>query len=488
MGVFFICGYYANFNVPKQAHIVKYIYLIIIILGFQAGFAQGITLRKGVVIDTLSINDSISETYSIYLPTTFNTQERWPVIFVFDSNGRGNRAAQLFRQAAEEQGYIIAASNNIQEEESLLNNVKIATRLMNTVFNYFPIDNKMVYTSGFAEGARVASVMPTVFPVVQGVLAIGDSWLNVDYINKNAKFSFLGMAGYKDAKYYNVMETARFLEKAKLESEFYPYDGGREWPSAEMLNNAIGYITLNAMAKGYRPKDLVLIESLYNAELETAESLRRGMQFFKAHELLTLMEDKYAIAGKNSLIKEKLKDIGKERLFKNQRREYSNAALKEADLMERYFFFLNEDVISANFENLGWWSQQIKELQDMQASNNIAEAEMAFRLEGLLQDLSKSSFRELQDANAAIDPLIFTAILQTIFEKENPEGYKHIISLSSQDGDYYTALLYLEDLLKTGYKDMESLYEIPGTLDLKMSPEYNSLVKQYLGNSKYYNN
>ncbi|WP_240793804.1 hypothetical protein [Antarcticibacterium arcticum] len=467
---------------------MKYIYLILIFFGLQAGLAQEITLRKGVVIDTLSINDSIAETYSIYLPTTFTTQQRWPVIFVFDPNGRGNRAAQLFRQAAEAQGYIIAASNDIKENETLLNNVKIATRLMNTVFNYFPIDNKMVYTSGFAEGARVASVMPTVFPVVQGVLAIGDSWVNVDYINKNAKFSFLGMAGYKDAKYHTVMETARFLESAKLQSNFYPFDGGKEWPSAEVLNNAIGNLTLNAMAKGFRAKDSVLIESLYTEELETAESLRRGMQFFKAHELLSLMERKYAVHGKSSLIKEKLKDLGKERLYKNQRRDYSNAAAREADLMERYYYFLNEDVISANFENLGWWSQQIKELKDLQASNNIADAEMAFRLEGLLQDLAKSFFRELQEAKAAIDPLIFTAILQTIFEKENPEGYKNIISLSSQDGDYYTALLYLEDLLKTGYKDMDSLYEIPGTLDLKMSPEYNSLIKQYLGNSKYYNN
>ncbi|HSJ11328.1 MAG TPA: hypothetical protein VK916_01510, partial [Gillisia sp.] len=177
-----------------------------------------------------------------------------------------------------------------------------------------------------------------------------------------------------------------------------------------------------------------------------------------------------------------------ERLYKNQYRDYTNAAAKEADLLERYYYFFNEDVSSANFENLGWWSQQIKELQDLQVGNNIAEAEMAHRLEGQLRDLAKNAFLDLQDANAAIDPMVFTAILQTIFDKQDPEGYRNIISLSAQDGDYYTALLYLEDLLKTGYDDMESLYEIPGTLDIKLSPEYNSLVKQYLGSSKYYNN
>ena len=467
---------------------MKKLLLVLVLFSLQAGFSQELTLRKGVVIDSLSINDSIAETYTVYLPTAFAPQKTWPVIFVFDTNGRGGRAAQLFRQAAEEQGYIIAASNNIGEKETLLNNVKIATRLMNTVFNYFPIDNNMIYTAGFAEGARVASVMPTVFPVVKGVLAIGDAWVNVDYINNQAKFHFLGLAGYKDPKFNAIGETVEFLKRAKLQSEFYPYDGGGEWPPAEVLSNAIGTLTLGAMTKGYRPRDLAMVEKLYEAELETAERLRRGMQFYKAGKLLELMDGKYALYGKGAMLKENMKELRKERLYKNQYRDYTSAAAKEADLLERYYYFFNEDVSSANFENLGWWSQQIKELQELQVSNNIAETEMAYRLEGQLRDLAKNAFLDLKEANANIDPMIFTAILQTIFDKQNPEGYRNIISLSAQDGDYYTALLYLEDLLKTGYEDLESLYDIPGTLDLKISPEYNSLVKQYLGSSRYYNN
>jgi len=126
-------------------------------------------------------------------------------------------------------------------------------------------------------------------------------------------------------------------------------------------------------------------------------------------------------------------------------------------------------------------------LKVYQQSENLAEAEMAYRLEGLLQFLAKTTFQELSEANAHIDKLIFTAILQTIFDRENPEGYRSIISLSAGDGDYETALLYLEDLLKTGYKEMDLLYNIPGTLDLKLSPEYNALIKKYLGESRYYN-
>lgn len=61
-----------------------------------------------------------------------------------------------------------------------------------------------------------------------------------------------------------------------------------------------------------------------------------------------------------------------------------------------------------------------------------------------------------------------------------------MISLSAQDQDNETALFYLEQMLKNGYKDLNALYTIEGTLALKMSEKYNKLIKKYLGNSKYF--
>ena len=78
-------------------------------------------------------------------------------------------------------------------------------------------------------------------------------------------------------------------------------------------------------------------------------------------------------------------------------------------------------------------------------------------------------------------------MLRTVIAKNDPEAYFKIISLASLDGDYDTALLYLEDLLKTDYANYEMLYDIEGTLDIQLSEEYNQLIKEYLGKSKYYN-
>ncbi len=465
---------------------MRYLSLIFLFLSFQASIAQEITLKKGVVLDSLVVSDSLAESFAVYLPRDFSLDRTWPVVFLFDNKGRGGRSAQLFREAAEEQGYIVAASNNIVENDSLLNNTKVATRLMYRVFNLFPIDKNGLYTAGIMEGARVASLLPTIFSDIKGVLAIGDIWINDDYIKNKAKFSLVGIAGDKNYKSRNIEETVSLLSKTGLPAEFYRYEGGEEWPYGDIISNALGSFTLQAMVKGIRPRNDSLVEKLYRNELETAEQFRRKMQHFIAMELLENMETKYNFYNKDDELKERQKEIRRSRPFRTQRREYNTAEVMEFELLERYLYFFTEDVYSANFENLGWWGQQIKELEEMQVGNNQPESKMAFRVEGFLQDMAKNTFKDLKAKKAAIDPLIFTAILQTIFDKENPEGYKNIISLSAQDGDYYTALLYLEDLLKTGYDDMEALYDIPGTLDLKLSPEYNELVKKYLGESKFY--
>lgn len=466
----------------------KLLFTFLLSLSFTLVGAQEVTLTKGVVMDTLSISDTIPETYSLYLPSNFTAERPWPVLFVFDDEGRGRNVAQLFRQVAEDQGYVVAASNEILPDTALIANVRIATRLIDRVLNFFPVQKNQIYAAGLNNGARVASVLPAIYPDVDGVLAVGDVWVNSDFIRKNADFSFFGLAAYKDYRSNILEETAGLLSNAKLSATTLQFEGDKDWPGVEIISYAIGKFTLEAMQEGKREADAVLVENLYQADLETADRLRRSMQHYKAHQLLEQMEDKYAAYNKRRDLRSRQKAIRAERVYKNQRRDYNRAATRENELRDRFIYFFNEDVYAANFENLGWWSHQIEELEALQEKGNMAEREMAHRMEGLLTALANNSFEALQEANASIDPLIFTAILQTIFEKENPQGYKNIISLSAQDGDYYTALLYLEDLLKTGFDDMDALYNIPGTLDLKLSPEFNELVKKYLGSSRYYDN
>lgn len=464
---------------------LRYISFFLLLFTFS-GTAQELTLKKGVVVDSLKVNDSISETFSLFLPKSYSNETTWPVVFVFEPQGRGKSAAQLFSRGAEEQGYIIIASNNIVAKDSLLINLEVAYRVMNTAFNLFPLDQNRIYTAGFAEGAEVASAIPKVVPNVQGVIASGGAWLNPDLLKKGNRFSFIGISGYNDYRIYNLEEAVKIYRRNGYPASLYTFNGFHEWPGSQLLSRALGSFTLQAMEKGLKPGNPELVELLYQSELEEAERLRRTMQFYKSYELLEFMEDKYAMYNKRDELRSLQKELRRNRLYGQQKKEYNRALVAENMKKEEYSYYFEEDVFLANFENIPWWSQQLTELKKDQEGKNMAEAEMAHRLQGFLAAFANNYYASLSKSSASIDPLVFTAVLQTIFDKKNPEGYKNIISLTARDGDYEMAMLYLEDLLKTGYKDMEALYDIPGTLDLKLSPEYNAMIKKYLGESKFY--
>ena len=77
---------------------------IILFLFLGAGFlgnSQQMTLKKGVVIDSIAVKDSISENFSLYIPTSFKMDKNWPILFVFDMEGRGRQAIRMFIGAAE---------------------------------------------------------------------------------------------------------------------------------------------------------------------------------------------------------------------------------------------------------------------------------------------------------------------------------------------------------------------------------------------------
>ncbi|CAM4268273.1 hypothetical protein [Gillisia hiemivivida] len=470
--------------------IISPIYSKLLFLLFlsQSLFGQELSLVKGAVVDSLPINDSISESFAMYLPRNYSADKNWPIVFVFDNEGRGINVARLFSIAAEDQGYLLVASNNISKEDSLITNLEIASRLVEKISLNFPIDANRVYTAGLKEGALVASALPVVYPKIKGVLVVEYVWLNKDFLAKaNKKRTIVGFAGYKSDSYNNFNESFNLYKILDYDPLIYNYEDEHKWPSVRLISHGLGSFTLQAMLDGNQPKDAEMINSLFESELETAQSWRRQLNFYKAYELLELMRDKYKYFDKKSEIRDLQREIRRESIYKEQRSQYNSAKIKEQNLRYQYPLLLEEDLAANNFENIGWWVQQVKEIDSLKNSKIVAEAEVGYRLEDHLQTYTKERFKELKTTKAGIDSLILISILRTVFDKENPAGYFSIISLSAQDGDYYTAMLYLEDLLKTGYENLEQLYDIPGTLDLKLSPEFNELVKKYLGESKYYN-
>ncbi|MFA4851324.1 MAG: hypothetical protein WC599_02290, partial [Bacteroidales bacterium] len=67
---------------------------------------------KGKVIPNVSCKKDITQNYALYLPSYYSEDKKWPVVYTFDSHGKGALPVELFKDEAEKYGYIIFGSNN----------------------------------------------------------------------------------------------------------------------------------------------------------------------------------------------------------------------------------------------------------------------------------------------------------------------------------------------------------------------------------------
>lgn len=457
---------------------------IFILLSFfiaYSGISQQISLKKGTVIDNISVNDSLSEAFTLYLPTTFDMSKKWPVIFVFDMKGRGKQAVGMFRRAAEKEGYILAASNSIRDSLELGKNILITSRLFNKVQSLLPIEKSRSYTAGFDGGARIASLVPVFIKDIKGVISCGSAVANEDILSNKRIFHFIGVVGDSDYSYTDMLASQKVLNRLKLPNQLLVFEGGKEWPKWEYLAQAMQIFTLSAMAKSLVVKDQAKVTVAYQNNMKEIDALISSENQIFAAKKLSEMLPMYRDFGSVDSIKVKLKQLKKTKQYKNQSRNQNSIFFKENLIKDEFIYSLDEDLIAYNYNNLGWWQYQMEELEKYTKSGNKFENKMAARLRGYLDAVIKDNITVIQSIYPVdAEAITFLWMLNTITNPNKSEPFLKVISKSSKVEDYGTALFYLEELLKNGYSDKEALYGLEHTALLRITPEFQELAKKYL--------
>ncbi len=182
----------------------------------------------------------------------------------------------------------------------------------------------------------------------------------------------------------------------------------------------------------------------------------------------------------------KRKTLRGERGYKDQKRDWERVVLNERILIDDYIFYLDDDVLNFNLNNLGWWNNQMEKIKKFKASPKKEEQLSGLRLEGFVNALIADYIAvSAMGPKPDDDALIFLYMLKTITAPAEEENYLKVISLTAKYSDFGTANFYLEELLKNGYKDADRLYNLPHTGLLRISPEYNSIIARYLGEARY---
>ncbi len=248
---------------------------------------------KGKIVEKVECQGAPGFSYALYLPTAYQPEEIWPVLFCFDPRADGMRPAELFKDSAEKYGYIIISSNNSGSDDPSVPNLQAMKAIYDDALSRFSVDRQRLYATGLSGGARVACDMGYKYRgQVAGVIACGAGFPTDSPPSKETPFAFYETIGNLDFNYYEIRLLRPKLESSDVPFKIHIFDGDHWWPPKEVCNEALEWMEVQAMRNGKREKDAALIESLFQKRLKKAESQKaQGLLYEAAEEYQSLSKD-----------------------------------------------------------------------------------------------------------------------------------------------------------------------------------------------------
>jgi dienelactone hydrolase len=432
-------------------------------------------LSRGQIVDVTCASDA-TQSYSLYLPSSYAPEKRRPIIYFFDPGGHGRRPVELYKDIAETYGFILAGSNNSRNFSS--DQGKAVNAVWQDTHARLAIDEHRSYATGFSGGARVAGAMALSGPTgqVAGVIAHGAGYPGNRTSKDNLPYFFA--VGDQDFNWPEVINIRREREEQGSPYRVRVYSGRHQWAPASVMEEAMQYMNLKAMQAGNLGADEAFIDRLLEktkAEAADAESRRDPIAQLSAYRAL-------------------ISDFGGLREAKEAAQKLTalqqSSALKAALKSER-------EQMSEQLKLEQEISQKIAGVADNSAAD-ITALRLDIRQQmGALNDQAKHSKNE---EKRLISGRVFSGVFVSAMEDgqqqlaarhfEKAEAYFDMMRRVSDDpwpvllladthaaaGNRKLAIKDLQEAVRRGLKDRAVIESDPQLQGLKSDSEFQKLV------------
>jgi len=190
---------------------------------------------------------------------------------VLDPRGRGTKAAEVFRGAAEEYGWIIMSSNQTASDDADAPNDR-AVRALLAELNVYATDPKRIYATGFSGTAILAWGVGIKTRMLAGVIGVGGRLVD-DAPPERFNFAHYGFAGERDFNNREMRMIDDALEGV-VPHRFTAFDGPHQWITPELARDAFGWFEVLAG----KPREKIMAEDIAAAEKLTGLAALRRWQ------------------------------------------------------------------------------------------------------------------------------------------------------------------------------------------------------------------
>ena len=435
-------------------------------------------IPSGQIVDVTCAADS-TQSYALYLPSTYASAKQWPIIYFFDPGGRGRRPVELYKDLAEKYGFVLAASNNSKnfasDESKSVNAIWQDTHLR------FALDAHLTYVSGFSGGARVAGLMALTCQQCQiaGVIAHGAGY-PTNWAESKDRLLYFFAVGNQDFNWAEVMTVRRQREDEGLAYRVLVFPGPHLWAPAAVMQDAIEWLMLKAMQTGARPPDPALIDRRFHSTQEEAEVAetkgdavaqlavyRSLVSDFAGLRNVSEYENKLAALKKSAALKAALK---------NERAEMSDQAALENEVSSKMQAYVNgtaDDSVTLGNDILQAMRRLADDAEHAKNETKRLIARRAFDelwVAGVENGQQELESRHFEKADACFD------LMSKV--RDDPWPVLLLAETHTAAGNRKLAIKDLREAVRRGLNDAAAIESNERLQTLKSDPDFQKLMAE----------
>jgi predicted esterase len=410
-----------------RARFIKIFTIITFVPAFTCGhpvIAQ--SLQKNQVIDTVRCAEQKGQSYALYLPAGYDSGKVWPVILIFDPSARGRVAVDIFREAGNKYGYILACSNNSRNGPVSVN-VTAAWAVLQDLDKRFRIDQKRIYAAGFSGGSRFALALAASEKIIAGVIGCGAGLPNDNlmYPGAASEFVYYGLVGTRDMNYLEMNDLASFFQSnTRVTSYLRTFEGGHKWPESALITDAVGWITFQWMKKKTISADNALTDSLIKETRTLINSSLNAGDLAVAVKYMRFAVRDFEGTSFSAEMTKTLSETEKSAGYRDALKDWNRISANEQGRREKYFSYLNELVFSESFPDTAvtWWNRETSSLVRLRDKGNKANSQMASRVLNFISILCSEQGTSFYRNKAYPQASVMFKVC-TISDSNNPMNY-----------------------------------------------------------------
>ncbi|MDP4210473.1 MAG: hypothetical protein Q8928_16810 [Bacteroidota bacterium] len=409
--------------------------------------SPGRILRYSPITRRVCASDT-SQHYELYLPSGYNAQKKWPVIFAFDPHGDGKLAVESLKEAAERFGYILIGSDNSKNGSS--STAHILSVLLNEVSQTYPVDLNRQYAAGFSGGGSVASYLAVESGNIRGIITCGAGipGFNPQMVSK--KFEICAIAGREDFNYTEVVQIPNQLSGSGWRNMVCSFDGGHRWPPSSLIVQAVLWFEANAMRDGLKPKDESLLLQFRDSTNNKVDKLVKNHLNLNAANECRMGIDILGDLINTKTLTQKLAEIENSDTYKNEKNKEAQLLSMEQRLKEGYI---------QSFENQGldWWTSELKLLIEKAANEKDMDTrQMYCRVKAFLGIICYSFTSKAIAENKLDLASKYIGIYETV-EPKNPDCFYYKAILLDRKKQFKAAVISLKRAIEYGFNDIAKI-------------------------------